>query len=222
MYQIAIDGPSGSGKSSVAQKLAKFLGITYLDTGAMYRAVTLYLLDSGITLEDGEAVEKSLSDITLIISKDQTVLNGIDVSEAIREPRIDQNVSLVSSYVPVRTAMVKMQQDIAAGTSVVLDGRDIGTVVLPYAKYKFYLTATPEIRAKRRIQDYLNKGLTVSYDDILADIIRRDHLDSTREASPLSVANEAIIIDTSDLTFDEVVERLILDIKEEPHGTSVD
>lgn len=214
MLQIAIDGPSGSGKSSIAKVVARDLGLTYLDTGAMYRAVTLYLLDHQIDLTDEKTVETALENIVIHMDQDKTYLNDVNVTESIRKPIIDQNVSLVSSYTFVRKSMVALQQMIAEKSSVILDGRDIGTVVLPKAQVKIFLTASPEVRAMRRMKEFESKGMAILYEDVLQDIIRRDHLDSTREASPLSVAEGAITVDTSHMTFEEVIGSIIKIIKE--------
>ncbi len=221
MIQIAIDGPSGSGKSSIAKNVAKKIGLTYLDTGAMYRAVTLYMLAHVDDLHDAALVASHLDSVKIQMAHNTTYLNGENVSEAIRQPIIDQNVSLISSYKDVRQRMVALQQKIAKEASVILDGRDIGTVVLPEANIKFFLTASPEIRAKRRIKDYERKGLDVTVEDVLQDILRRDYLDSTREESPLIIPDGAIILDTSDMTFNEVIDSLIQTIREYNHGTCV-
>jgi cytidylate kinase len=219
MLQIAIDGPSGSGKSSIAKIVAGDLGLTYLDTGAMYRAVTLYLLTHDIDLTAVTEVELALDNVHIHIDQNITYLNGENVSDAIRTPIIDLNVSLISSYAFVRKRMVALQQKIAENTDVILDGRDIGSVVLPRAQVKIFLTASPEVRAKRRMLEFEKKGISMTYDEVLADIVRRDHLDSTRDASPLSIPDGARIVDTSHMTFDEVITSLIQLIKEVDHGT---
>lgn len=221
MLQIAIDGPSGSGKSTIAKIVAGNLGLTYLDTGAMYRAVTLYLLTQRIDLTAVDEVERALDHIHIHMDQNITFLNGENVSDAIRDPLIDLNVSLISSYAFVRKRMVALQQKIAENTDVILDGRDIGSVVLPRAQVKIFLTASPEVRAKRRLLDFEKKGIPMSYDDVLADLVRRDHLDSTRDASPLSIPEGAMIVDTSLMTFDEVITALIQLIKETNHGTEL-
>lgn len=215
--QIAIDGPAGAGKSSVAKVLARRLGCIYLDTGAMYRAVTWLAMNHQIAFDDMDAMKALLETIELEFKEDggtqRLYCNGTDVTEAIRTPEISANVSAVSMIPQVREAMTAQQQKIAAGTDVLMDGRDIGTTVLPRAQYKFFLTASLAERARRRALELEQKGLAVDMEQLMADIALRDKKDSEREVSPLKQAEDAVLIDTSDLTFDEVVENLFMRIK---------
>lgn len=219
MISIAVDGPAASGKSTVAKIIAKRLGFIYIDTGAMYRAITLAVLKRGINLEDSSAVEYILetSEITFQPGPDgqKVFLNNEEVTEAIRSTEVTQYVSEVSAVEAVRTFLVKKQRAMAEKSSVIMDGRDIGTVVLPDADYKFYLVASSKVRAQRRYEENQRKGLSdLSLEEIEADIISRDHYDMNRKISPLAKAEDAIEIDTSDLSIDEMVERLIFHIKE--------
>lgn len=205
---IAIDGPSGSGKSSVADRLADALHMAHLDTGAMYRAITLDLLEQGIDVNDEQAVDERLNQLNLKMEDDRVFLDNRDVTARVRADDVTQNVSVVSGYRAVREKMVAMQQAIAASADVILDGRDIGTVVLPNADLKIFLTATPEERARRRLQDKKSTS-SMAYEQVLADIRRRDQYDSTRVISPLRQAEDAVRIDSSDMAIEEVVERII-------------
>lgn len=205
---IAIDGPSGSGKSSVADRLAETLQMAHLDTGAMYRAITLDLLEQGIEVNEEKSVEERLKKLDLRIEKDRVFLGKRDVTARVRADDVTRNVSVVSGYRAVREKMVAMQQQIASSADIILDGRDIGTVVLPHADLKIFLTASPEERAKRRLQDKKSTS-SMAYEEVLADIRRRDQYDSTRAISPLRQAEDAVCIDSSNMTIDEVVERII-------------
>ncbi len=215
--QIAIDGPAGAGKSSVAKVLAKRLNCIYLDTGAMYRAVTWAAMEQDVAFDDVAAMEHLLHALQLEFKEQDGVqhlyCNGTDVTEAIRTPEISANVSAVSMIPIVRESMTQQQRRIAAGHDVLMDGRDIGTTVLPYARYKFFLTASLKERARRRGLELEQKGQTVDYAQLEQDIALRDQKDSQREVSPLKQAEDAELIDTSDLTFDEVVELLFHKIK---------
>ncbi len=215
--QIAIDGPAGAGKSSVAKVLARRLGCIYLDTGAMYRAVTWLAIEKQAAFDDMDAMRGLLETIELEFKEvdglQHLYCNGTDVTEAIRTPEISANVSAVSMIPMVREAMTAQQQKIAAGYDVLMDGRDIGTTVLPNAQYKFFLTASLEERARRRALELEQKGVAVDMKQLMADIALRDKKDSEREISPLKQAEDAVLIDTSDLTFDEVVENLFMRIK---------
>ena len=215
--QIAIDGPAGAGKSSVAKVLARRLGCIYLDTGAMYRAVTWLALQKQVAFEDMDGIKDLLQTIELefkdVDGMQHLYCNGTDVTEAIRTPEISANVSAVSMIPQVREAMTAQQQKIAAGSDVLMDGRDIGTTVLPNARYKFFLTASLEERARRRALELEQKGIAVDMEQLIADIALRDKKDSEREVSPLKQAEDAVLIDTSSLTFDEVVENLFMRIK---------
>ena len=230
---IAVDGPAGSGKSTISKLVAKELNLLYIDTGAMYRAVTFLWLQSQLLLrpyiEEEIITEKTIrkaikTEILYkhhekaldIICKNikihfqnsesgiRTLINGIDVSDYIRGIAVTQNVSHIASYKEVRTFLVEEQRRISRGESVILDGRDIGTVVFPFADYKFFLTASVEIRAKRRLEDMKKIGESISLEELSADLKRRDHLDSTREESPLIKAADAIEINTDNLNIDEV------------------
>lgn len=213
MKRIALDGPAGSGKSTVAKILAKKMGIEYLDTGAMYRAVTLYFSQQMVNLTAILEVEEALKAINIDFEGGKVLLNGEDVSEAIRLPEIAAKVSAVSAIKIVREAMVAQQQCMASKKSIVMDGRDIGTVVLPDTAYKFYLTASIDARAKRRFDEMQAKGIDVSFEEIRADIKRRDDFDMGREESPLRQAEDAILIDTTNLEIDGVVSTLMTHIE---------
>ena len=212
--RIAIDGPAGTGKSTLARTLAGRVGGAYLDTGAMYRVATLHVLREGIDPEDGEAVSAATADLPLEIGTDagaeRILLDSEDVSEEIRTAPVTANVSAVSAVAQVRENLVRLQRRLAAGGgTVVLEGRDIGTVVLPDAEVKVYLTASPEVRARRRTDQDRAAGRAAEYDEVLAAVIERDRKDSTRAASPLRPAADAVVIDTSDLTLEEVLDRLV-------------
>ncbi len=214
---IALDGPSGSGKSTVAKFLSDKLNILYLDTGAMYRATALKALNLGIDTFDEEGVKTFINDINLeikYIDKSQhTFLDGEDVSQKIREPHMSMAASNISSLKTVRLKMVEMQRKIASDISCVLDGRDIGSYVLPDADYKFFITASPEVRAKRRFDELKAKNFDVNYDEILKDIEKRDYNDIHRDFSPLVQAKDAVYIDTSDMNIEEVTNKILSFIK---------
>ncbi|QUR67474.1 (d)CMP kinase [Mycobacterium spongiae] len=210
---VAIDGPAGTGKSSVSRGLARSLGARYLDTGAMYRMVTLAVLRAGIDPADAEAVESVASTAQLSMGYDPEEsschLGGEDVSFEIRGDQVTRAVSAVSSIPAVRERLVALQRSMSAGPgSIVVEGRDIGTVVLPDAPVKIFLTASAETRARRRNDQNVASGLADDYDAVLAEVRRRDDLDSTRAVSPLSAASDAIVVDTSDMTEAEVVDYL--------------
>lgn len=211
---IAIDGPASAGKSTIAKKVAEKLGYIYLDTGAMYRTLTFAALSNGVDLQDEEALHKLLQGIRITFStaadeKQRVFLNDEDVTDAIRSEEVTQNVSLVSSFAKVREEMVSRQKSIARSGGVVMDGRDIGTVVLPDAEVKIFMTATAEERALRRYRENLAKGMTASLEELTEDMKRRDHLDSTRAVSPLKKADDAIVLDSTHLEIDEVVQRIL-------------
>ncbi|HEU4360570.1 MAG TPA: (d)CMP kinase [Mycobacterium sp.] len=210
---VAVDGPAGTGKSSVSKGLARALGARYLDTGAMYRIVTLAVLRAGIDPGDVPAIERVVKDVALSVGYDPGVdhyrLAGEDVSAEIRGGAVSRVVSAVSAVPAVRTRLVALQRDLVAGEgSVVVEGRDIGTVVLPDADVKIFLTASAETRARRRNDQNVAAGLPDDYDAVLAEVRGRDHLDSTRVTSPLRAAEDAVIVDTSDLTEAEVLAHL--------------
>ena len=215
--QVAIDGPAGAGKSSVAKVLARRLGCIYLDTGAMYRAVTWLAMNQQVAFDDESGMKQLLDTLQLEFKEIDGVqhlfCNGTDVTEAIRTPEISANVSAVSMIPMVREEMTSQQRKIAAGFDVLMDDRDIGTTVLPDAQYKFFLTASLEERARRRALELEQKGVAVDIEQLMADIALRDEKDSNREVSPLRQAEDAVLVDTSDLTFDEVVEKLFIAIK---------
>lgn len=211
---VAVDGPAGTGKSSVSRGLARALGARYLDTGAMYRIVTLAVLRAGVDPGDAEAVAAIASNVQMSVNYDPDVdrsyLEGEDVSAEIRGEEVTRAVSAVSSVPAVRTRLVELQRAMAGGPgNVVVEGRDIGTVVLPDAPLKIFLTASAETRARRRNDQNVAAGLADDYDGVLADVRRRDHLDSTRQVSPLRAADDAVVIDTSDMTESQVIARLL-------------
>lgn len=209
---IAIDGPAGAGKSTVAKLLASKLNILYLDTGAMYRAVGLKALNSGVSVSDAEAVEKMLAtttvDVKLVGRTQRVYLDGNDVSTEIREHRVSAAASDVSAIPCVRYKMVELQREIAGKNDTILDGRDIGTFVLPNAEYKFYVTASADERARRRFEELTAKGVDCSLEKIKSDIVTRDYNDMHRALAPLKKADDAVEIDTTTLTIDEVVEKI--------------
>ena len=210
---LAIDGPASSGKSTVAKLIADEKNFIYIDTGAMYRALTYHALDQGVDIHDGLSLLDLLDQSKISFAKkngDQlTYLNGQDVSLAIRQNDVTQAVSQVSSHKEVRQEMVRRQQELASQGSVVMDGRDIGTVVLPDAEVKIFLEASPEERARRRYQENQSKGISSTYQDLLEEIKKRDQLDSTREVSPLKQAQDAMVIDTTSLTIEEVKDKIL-------------
>ncbi|MCF8008852.1 MAG: (d)CMP kinase [Halanaerobiales bacterium] len=216
---IAIDGPAAAGKSTIAKLLANRLNFIYLDSGAMYRAVTLTALNRGINLNNQEKLKKLVADIDIEIqNKDGKLLifvNGQNVTEEIRTNRIDKNVSKVAQIKAVRNQLVQKQRRIAKRQNIVMDGRDITTRVLPNADFKFYITATVETRAKRRYQEVLNRNeKSLDIDQIKKDIIKRDSTDTNREHSPLKRAEDAVLIDTTNLNIEEVYQKIIKHIKE--------
>ncbi len=209
---VAIDGFSSSGKSTMARRLAATVGYRYIDSGAMYRAVTLYALDAGLIGADGipdaDAVVAALPDIHIDFEvqadgSQHTMLNGADVEREIRRLRVSNAVSPVSAIPEVRHALVKMQQALGASRGIVMDGRDIGTVVFPDAELKIFVNASAETRAQRRFKEMIEKGAAVNYQDVLANVVHRDHIDSTRSESPLKRAVDAVLLDNSTMTVDE-------------------
>ncbi|QTH58876.1 (d)CMP kinase [Corynebacterium hindlerae] len=211
---MAVDGPSGAGKSTACRAVARQLGAKYLDTGAMYRVATLHVLRSGIDPANEMAVVKATAALPLQVNDDpastEVLLAGEDVSREIRGPEVTQHVSQVSAYPQVRENLVALQRALAAEAHrCIVDGRDIGTAVLVNAPAKVFLTASAEVRARRRYNQDIAAGREVDFDAVLADVQRRDELDSTRAVSPLRPAEDATIVDTSDMTFDQVVDSLI-------------
>ncbi|MHB1296137.1 MAG: (d)CMP kinase [Anaerolineae bacterium] len=213
---IAIDGPAASGKSTVGARLADKLGYLYFDTGVMYRAVTWAALDRGVAIDDEAGVTRLAETLAIEVvlpavddGRQYTVLaDGQDITWKIREPAVNRNVSPVSAYKGVRTALTAQQRRIGRAGGVVMVGRDIGSVVLPEAEIKVYLDATPEERARRRHQESLDRDLPSMYEEVLADLQRRDRIDSTRRESPLCVAHGAITVDSTHMTIDQVVARI--------------
>ena len=212
MIQIAIDGPSGAGKSTVAKALAKRLGIIYVDTGALYRTIGYYVRSQNTDPKDAEAVAKLLPDIQIELRYENgtqvVALNGEDLGDRIRTPEMSMYASAVSAIPAVRSFLLDTQRDLAKRHSVIMDGRDIGTVILPNADVKIFLTATNECRAKRRCDELLAKGIETDYEAVLADMIERDRADSTRAIAPAVAAPDAIPFDNSWMTPDECTEKL--------------
>ncbi|OBI48000.1 (d)CMP kinase [Mycobacterium sp. E796] len=207
---VAIDGPAGTGKSSVSKALAAALGARYLDTGAMYRIVTLAVLRAGVDPDDAEAVATVASTVPLSVDDEHYFLEGKDVSVEIRGDEVTRAVSAVSAVPAVRARLVGLQRALAEGPgNVVVEGRDIGTVVLPDAPVKIFLTASAETRARRRNDQNVASGLPDDYEGVLADVRRRDHLDSTRPVSPLRAADDAVVVDTSDMSEAQVIAHLL-------------
>ena len=215
---VAIDGPVGAGKSSIAKECAKRLGFIYVDTGALYRCIGLFCDRNGVNIDDASRVEAALSHITLDVKikngTQHVYLNGYDVSEEIRLPEISMAASKVSAIPAVREYLLRFQRDLAASQNVIMDGRDIGTVVLPNAEVKIYLTADAEVRAKRRYDELIAKGNNVTFESVLTDLNQRDHNDMTREIAPLKQADDAVLADTTKLDFDSSCDLLIGIIKE--------
>ncbi len=218
---IAIDGPAASGKSTAAIGVAKCLGITYIDTGAMYRAVTFGLIENNIGFEDSSNIENFLEKIEIKFSESPTgvllTLNGRDITKEIRSAAVTNNASQVSALKSVRESMVLIQRKMADIDDCVLEGRDIGTVVFPNANYKFFLIADEKIRAERRYEDLKAIGEQGSIKKVMTDLMNRDHKDSTRIHSPLKKPNDAIIIDTSDLGINEVIDKIVNIVKKKGH-----
>ncbi|MEA4966282.1 MAG: (d)CMP kinase [Oscillospiraceae bacterium] len=219
-YSIAIDGPSGAGKSTMAQAVAAALGCVYLDTGAIYRTVACHMALMGISPRDGDGVRRLLDDVNIEIrfpgdGVQHMILNGRDMTGELRTPEISRKASLVSAQPTVRAYLLEVQRDIAKQHSVIMDGRDIGTVVLPDADVKIFLTASPEIRARRRFLELREKGhKKETYDHVLEEMKQRDLQDSTREIAPLRPADDAVIIDTSDCGVEESIRRILAVIRE--------
>ena len=215
---IALDGPAGAGKSTIAKIIAKRLGVPYLDTGAMYRAMALCALSEGVSLTDAEKVGELLdrTDIRVVYEADgqHVLINGTDVTGRLREEEIGKGASLISKLRCVRDKLAGMQRDIAHETHAVLDGREIGTFVIPETPYKFYITATAEERALRRVRQLEEKGEKPDYELILKDILARDYQDSHRDYAPLRQAEDAVLIDTTHMTIDEAVEAVLRALEE--------
>ena len=207
---IAIDGPAGAGKSTIARRLAKELGYYYVDTGAIYRTVAYFFDLWGISPKDLDGITRYIDELTIGIEYDEEgvqhmIMNGMDVTADIRTQDISQKASLVSAHAIVRDLLLDMQRDMAAKHNVIMDGRDIGTVVLPKATVKIFLTASPEVRARRRTKELLDKGQKADYQRILKEIQQRDYQDTHRQVAPLKAARDAVTLDTSEMDLDSVI-----------------
>lgn len=217
MINVAIDGPAGAGKSTVAKAAAKELGFIYVDTGALYRTIALSAVRNGV-INDNEKIVEMLSSITVELGHEggaqRVYLNGEDVSELIRTPEISMGASNVSAIPKVREFLLDLQRDIAKKNNVIMDGRDIATVVLPNADVKIFLFASPECRAQRRYKELIEKGESVMYEDVLNDVNQRDYQDSHREIAPLKPSEDSIMCDTSELTLEESIQAIVNIVKE--------
>lgn len=212
---VAIDGPAASGKSTVSKAIAKELGFTYIDTGAMYRAFTEYVLRKGVDPKNEEACVKLIPEVTIELYPDGKVMcSGKDITREIREPHVSGNVSYIASYKDIRLALVELQRKMAEKQSVVMDGRDIGTYVLPNADVKIYQIASVEERAKRRYLENQEKGIACTLEDVIADVEKRDRIDSSRSFAPLKPAEDSILLDTSKYTIKETFDKVLSIIKE--------
>ena len=210
---IAIDGPAGAGKSTIARRLAAELGYRYVDTGAIYRTVAYFMDLWGVSPKDVDGVNRYIDELTIGIEYDDQgvqhmIRNGMDVTEDIRTQEISQKASLISAHAVVREVLLDMQREIAEKQDVVMDGRDIGSVVLPKATVKIFLTASPEVRARRRCNELLAKGQKANYEKVLKEIQQRDYQDTHREIAPLKMTRESVKLDTSDMTVDEVIDAM--------------
>ncbi len=218
MINIAIDGPAGAGKSTIARSLAAKLGYIYVDTGALYRAVGVNAMRNGADTKNAEQVAATLEDadvsLRFVDGEQRVFLGEEDVSVAIRTPEASMAASNVSAVPAVRAFLFDLQRDIAAKNDCIMDGRDIGTVVLPNAQVKIFLTASAEVRAKRRYDELLAKGMQADYDQVLEEMIQRDYQDSHREIAPLKQADDAVLVDTSDMSLEQVIETLDNIVKE--------
>ena len=213
VYSVAIDGPAGAGKSTLAKQVAQNLGFVYVDTGAIYRAVGYHMDLMGIGPKDKDGIERLLDDVNLKLTYDagglqHVILNGMDVTGEIRTPEMSRMASLISAYPAVRDFLLDLQRDMARQYSVVMDGRDIGTVVLPHADVKIYLTASPEVRARRRQKELEEKGFSCAYETVLSEIRERDAQDMSRTVAPLQQAADAEVLDTSDLNREQALAAL--------------
>ena len=217
-FIVAIDGPAGSGKGTITSLVGKRMNLLNIDTGAMYRCISVYVLRNNIKLDDKEAINKMLGEIKIDMKKENNVdkfyLNGEDVSGIIREKEVNEIVSQVSHIPEVRAAMVKLQREMGNNLDIIMEGRDIGTNVFPNADVKIYLDATPEERANRRLKQNEEKGIKASYEEVLANIIFRDHNDKTSDVAPLKQAEDAIYVDSTNLIIEEVVDKISKIIEE--------
>lgn len=212
-HSVAIDGPAGAGKSTIAKRVAKQMQFIYVDTGAMYRAMAIYFIKNNIDPTDKMAINSSIEDISISIEYDngeqQVILNGENITGILRTEEVGNMASKISVYAKVRSKLVDLQRELAKTTDVIMDGRDIGTTVLPDADVKIYLTASVEARAGRRFRELVEKGIEADQDAIKKDIEERDYMDMNRENSPLRQAEDAILVDSSDMSIDETVETII-------------
>ncbi len=214
-YVIAVDGPAAAGKSTISKRLAKILGFTYIDTGAMYRAFTEYVLRKGVDPKDEQACCALIPEVEIELFPDGKVMcSGKDVTREIREPHVSGNVSYIASYKEIRLALVELQRKMGEKSSVIMDGRDIGTYVFPNADVKIFQVASVEERAKRRYIENQEKGIPCTYEDIVADVEKRDRIDSSRAFAPLKPAADSILLDTSNFTIEESVEAALKIIKD--------
>ncbi len=213
MISVAIDGPAGAGKSTIARRLARELGYRYVDTGAIYRTVAYFMDLWGVSPKDVDGVTRYIDELTVGIEYDEDgvqhmIMNGMDVTEDIRSQDISQKASLISAHAVVREMLLDMQREVARRFNVIMDGRDIGTVVLPKATVKIFLTASAEVRAKRRTDELLAKGQKADYDTVLKEIRQRDYQDTHREIAPLKMARDSVKVDTSDMNLEQAVEAI--------------
>ena len=213
MISVAIDGPAGAGKSTIARRLARELGYRYVDTGAIYRTVAYFMDLWGVSPKDVDGVTRYIDELTVGIEYDEDgvqhmLMNGMDVTEDIRSQEISQKASLISAHAVVREMLLDMQREVAQRFNVIMDGRDIGTVVLPKATVKIFLTASPEVRARRRTDELLAKGQKANFDTVLKEIRQRDYQDTHREIAPLKMARDSIKVDTSDMNLDQAVDAI--------------
>ena len=213
IFKIAIDGPSGAGKSTIAKAVAKKLGIDYIDTGAMYRAIGYKMREEGVSPDDGEALTRLLESTDIDFVNGDIILDGTVVNDKIRTSDISQRASECSALPKVREKLVQLQRSMGEKKSVIMDGRDIATNVLKDAQYKFFLTASAEERADRRYKELVEKGERISYDEVLEDIKKRDHNDMTRKLNPLRKADDALEVDSTGLSVEEVIDKILKEIK---------
>ncbi|MCR4716658.1 MAG: (d)CMP kinase [Lachnospiraceae bacterium] len=213
MFNIAIDGPAGAGKSTIAKDIAKRIGFVYVDTGAMFRSIALYMLNNKVDPNDEAAVSKECPNLDITISyldgEQQVILNGENVSKLIRTEEVGNTASIVAKYQAVRSKLLELQRALAAKENVIMDGRDIGSFVLPNADLKVYLTASSHERARRRVAQLAENGITADFNEVEADIIKRDEQDMNREIAPLKQADDAVLVDSSDMSVEDVINKII-------------